>query len=283
MVAYVFPGQGSQVEGMGAGLFDQFKDMTEQADSVLGYSIEELCIKNPNKQLSQTQFTQPALYVVNALSYMKRLYDAGQMPDYVAGHSLGEYNALFAAGVFDFSTGLRLVQKRGELMAQVTGGGMAAVIGPSSDKVEQIISSSGIEGVSIANYNAPIQTVISGSRASIEKLESIFTEAGAAYIVLNVSGAFHSQWMSAAQKEFSAFIESFDFHVPAMPVISNLSAEPYTASSVKENLLRQICSPVRWTEIIGYLLSVGEAEIVEIGPGEVLTGLNLKIRQKRIL
>ncbi|MBL1275223.1 MAG: ACP S-malonyltransferase [Ectothiorhodospiraceae bacterium] len=271
------------MEGMGAGLFDQFKDMTEQADSVLGYSIEELCIKNPNKQLSQTQFTQPALYVVNALSYMKRLYDAGQMPDYVAGHSLGEYNALFAAGVFDFSSGLRLVQKRGELMAQVTGGGMAAVIGPSSDKVEQIISSSGIEGVSIANYNAPIQTVISGSRASIEKLESIFTEAGAAYIVLNVSGAFHSQWMSAAQKEFSAFIESFDFHVPAMPVISNLSAEPYTASSVKENLLRQICSPVRWTEIIGYLLSVGEAEIVEIGPGEVLTGLNLKIRQKRIL
>jgi len=280
MVAYVFPGQGSQAEGMGAGLFGQFKDMTEQADSVLGYSIEELCTKNPDNRLSQTQFTQPALYVVNALSYMKRLYDTGQMPDYVAGHSLGEYNALFAAGVFDFSTGLRLVQKRGELMAQASGGGMAAVIGPSSDKVEETIASSGIEDVSVANYNAPIQTVISGLRASIEKLESVFVEAGAAYVLLNVSGAFHSQLMSAAQDEFSEFIESFDFHVPAMPVISNLSAEPYTADYVKENLVRQICSPVRWTEIIRYLLSVGETEIVEVGPGEVLTGLYLKIRQK---
>lgn len=279
MVAYVFPGQGSQVTGMGADLFGQFKDMTEQADRVLGYSIEELCIKNPDNRLGQTQFTQPALYVVNALNYMERLYDTGLMPDYVAGHSLGEYNALLAAGVFDFPSGLRLVKKRGELMAKATGGGMAAVIGPSADKVEEIIASTDIEGVSVANYNAPIQTVISGPRASIEKLENVFLQAGAGFLMLNVSGAFHSQWMAAAQEEFSAFIAPFDFCAPAMPVISNLCASPYTADCVKENLLRQISSPVRWIEIVRYLLSAGEIEIVEVGQGEVLTGLVEKIQR----
>jgi malonyl CoA-acyl carrier protein transacylase len=278
MVTYVFPGQGSQTTGMGAELFGRFNDMTELADAVLGYSIEELCTQNPDNQLGQTQFTQPALYVVNALSYMGQLYDTGTMPDYVAGHSLGEYNALLAAGVFDFSTGLRLVQKRGELMARVTGGGMAAVIGPSAERVEEIIASTGVEGVSVANYNAPIQTVISGLRASIEKLEDAFMQEGAGFLMLNVSGAYHSPWMAQAQEDFSAFISSFEFNPPAMPVISNLSAEPYTVDNVKENLLRQISSPVRWIETVQYLLSKGENEIVEVGPGEVLTGLIDRIR-----
>jgi trans-AT polyketide synthase/acyltransferase/oxidoreductase domain-containing protein len=273
MVAYVFPGQGSQVKGMGAGLFERFKDITEAADNVLGYSIEELCTQNPDNRLSNTQFTQPAMFVVNTLSYMGQLYDTGKMPDYVAGHSLGEYNALLAAGVFDFSTGLRLVHKRGELMAQATGGCMAAVIGPPADRVEEIITSSSLEGVSVANYNAPIQTVISGSRSSIEQLEKPFLKQGAGFLILDVSGAFHSQWMEPAQEAFSPFISSFEFHPPAMPVISNLEAVPYSADSVKENLLQQISSPVRWTGTIQYLLTTGERDFVEVGPGNILTGL----------
>ncbi|MEJ2394480.1 MAG: ACP S-malonyltransferase [Candidatus Thiodiazotropha sp.] len=279
MVAYLFPGQGSQAEGMGAGLFERFKDMTDQADSVLGYSIEELCSKNPDNRLSKTEFTQPAMFVVNTLSYMGRLYDTGKMPDSVAGHSLGEYNALLAAGVFDFTTGLRLVQKRGELMAGASGGSMAAVMGLSAERVEEVIASSGIEGVSVANYNAPKQTVISGSRSSIEKLENHFMEEGAGFLILNVSGAFHTQWMAAAQDEFSTFIASFEFHSPAMPVISNLSAEPYSSDNLKDNLKNQISCPVRWTESMKYLLSTGEKEFVEVGPGAVLTGLIEKARQ----
>lgn len=279
MVAYIFPGQGSQAEGMGAGLFGRFRDMTEEADSVLGYSIEALCTQDTENRLSHTQFTQPALFVVNALSYMGRLYDTGKIPDFVAGHSLGEYNALLAAGVFDFSTGLRLVQKRGELMAKATGGCMAAVIGQSADKVDEIIASSGIDEVSVANYNAPIQTVISGSRQSLEKLENIFVAEGAGFVILNVSGAFHSQSMLPAQEEFSAFVSSFKLHPPAIPVISNLSAEPYLADSIKDNLIQQISNPVRWTETIKYLIATGESEFVEVGPGNVLTGLVEKTRQ----
>src|SRR6516162_2607290 len=129
MTAFLFPGQGSQRKGMGSTLFEEFQEVTARADEILGYSIKELCLHDPHQQLGQTQFTQPALYVVNALSYLKKMKDGSKVPTYLAGHSLGEYNALFAAGVFDFETGLRLVKKRGELMSQATGGGMAAVIG----------------------------------------------------------------------------------------------------------------------------------------------------------
>ena len=129
MLAYVFPGQGSQVVGMGKDLFDEFKEYVDAADEILGYSIKELCLEDPNGVLGLTQYTQPALYVVNALTYLKEVKTTGVKPDFVAGHSLGEYDALFAAGVFDFATGLKLVQKRGELMSQAKGGGMAAVLG----------------------------------------------------------------------------------------------------------------------------------------------------------
>src|SRR5436305_5494221 len=167
MTVFLFPGQGSQRIGMGNTLFDEFKAITARADEILGYSIKELCLQDPHQQLGQTQFTQPALYVVNALSYLKKMKEAGQAPAYVSGHSLGEYNALFAAGAFDFETGLQLVKKRGELMSQATGGGMAAVIGFTLEQVDQILKEYGLTSIDIANYNTPTQIVLAGLKADI--------------------------------------------------------------------------------------------------------------------
>ncbi len=169
MLTFVFPGQGSQFKGMGAGLFDEFQDLTRQADDILGYSIEELCLEDPNHQLGKTQFTQPALYTVSALSYLKKMKESGREPDYAAGHSLGEYNALFAAGCFDFETGLQLVKKRGELMSKAAPGGMAAVLGFTAEQVKEVLSDYHLTGIDIANHNSPSQIVIAGTKQDIEK------------------------------------------------------------------------------------------------------------------
>ncbi len=264
---------------MGGSLFQDFPDLTSTADEILGYSVQDLCRNNPEGRLRETQYTQPALFVVNALTYMRRLYDTGRIPAMVAGHSLGEYNALLAAGSFDFATGLKLVKKRGELMAQAGTGGMAAVMGIPAGGVQRILDDSGVQGVSAANFNTPEQTVISGSVEGIDQLEQPFTQAGAAYIKLNVSGAFHSKWMLPAQNEFARFLSQFKFRAPAIPVISNLRAQPYDGEDTVENLVSQISNPVRWAEIARYLLSAGADEIVEIGPGRILTGMISRVRQ----
>ena len=192
MKAYIFPGQGSQFKGMGGALFDGFPEITAKANQVLGYDIKRLCLEDPLKQLGLTQYTQPALYVVNALYYIKKTKESGVKPDYVAGHSLGEYNALFAAGAFDFETGLKLVQKRGELMSLESGGGMAAILGLSEDKIAHVLNENNISRVQIANYNTPSQVVISGAKKDIDRLSALFEKENAMYIPLNVSGAFHS-------------------------------------------------------------------------------------------
>lgn len=271
---HVFPGQGSQKKGMGESLFDAFPEQTKAADEILGYSIQSLCLEDAGDQLNQTQFTQPALYVVNALIYQQRLNERESKPDFVAGHSLGEYNALLAAGVFDFETGLRLVQKRGALMASATGGGMAAVLGMTIDKIHEVLEQSEISGVSIANLNAPQQTVLTGSKDGILALQPKFQEAGAKrYIPLNVSGAFHSPFMEPAQKEFESFLEPFDFEKPSIPVISNVEAIPYPDHGVAHLLALQITSPVRWVETIQYLNQQLNPVFEEVGPGKVLQGL----------
>ncbi|BBB92533.1 MAG TPA: ACP S-malonyltransferase [Methylomusa anaerophila] len=282
MITYVFPGQGSQSKGMGGELFDEFKELTAKADSILGYSIKQLCLEDTNGNLGQTQFTQPALYVVNVLSYQKRVAETGKKPDYVAGHSLGEYNALYAAGAFDFETGLELVKKRGELMSRATGGGMAAVVGLAPEQIVDVLQQNNLQNVEMANFNSPTQIVISGLKTEIEKAKDIFeaVKGMAMFIPLKTSGAFHSRYMSAAKAEFANFLETYKFFNLTIPVISNVHARPYRSSSTKQNLIDQITSPVKWTESIRYLMGRGEMEFEEIGPGNVLSGLVRRIKRE---
>ena len=172
MQIVLFPGQGSQSKGMGAELFDRYSEMTATADRVLGYSIKELCLDDPRGELGLTQFTQPALFIVNALMYHARLDDGAPKPDFTAGHSLGEYNALYAAGCFDFETGVTLVRERGALMGRVSGGGMMAVIGLEPEKIQSVLSESE-EGrrVDVANFNSFEQTVVAGPKADLEAVK----------------------------------------------------------------------------------------------------------------
>lgn len=271
---FVFPGQGSQKSGMGEGLFDRFPEITAEADAELGFSIRELCLKDAAGRLNRTEFTQPALFTVNALTYQKILAETGTRPDFVAGHSLGEYNALLAAGAFDFRTGLKLVKRRGELMSQATGGGMAAVIGLTPAQVQDVLLRSGFTRVAIANLNAPLQTVISGAKDDILGLQRYFEQASARlYMPLNVSGAFHTAFMQPAQREMAALLGTIAFRPLTIPVISNAEALPYKDDQIAALLARQITSPVRWVETVRFLLQQPEPSFKEIGPGNVLGGL----------
>lgn len=275
MITYIFPGQGSQQKGMGKGLFQEFPDIVSMADSILGYSIEELCLEDPKNQLGLTQFTQPALFIVNALTYLKKFQDTGITPDYVAGHSLGEYNALFAANAFDLETGLRLVQKRGQLMAQAHGGGMAAIIGLSGEEVKDILEEENLSQIDIANYNTPTQTVIAGLRDAVDGAKDIFEskEKVKLCVMLNVSGAFHSRYMEEAAREFERYIDQQTFTEMKIPVISNVYGREYKQENIKHYLTEQMTHSVQWTDSIRYLMGRGEMTFEEIGSGRVLTGL----------
>lgn len=282
MRAYLFPGQGAQVKGMGKGLFAQFSNYTAQADALLGYSIEELCTADPGQQLNQTQYTQPALYVVNAFTYLKLLAETAQSPDYVAGHSLGEYNALFAAGVFDFITGLALVKKRGELMSQAQDGGMAAVLGLSQQELTQQIHANNLSTVCIANYNSYQQLVLSGPKADIKRTQEVLASLSQATVIpLSVSGAFHSPYMLSAQQAFAAFLQDVELTTPCLPVIANVNAAPYHPAILKSNLTKQITHSVQWVRTIEFLQSKPNISLQEVGPGNVLTGLLRRMQNKQ--
>jgi len=277
-MVFMFPGQGSQSVGMGAGLFERYPGLAAEADAVLGYSIKDLCLKDPDDRLKRTDYTQPALYVVDCLSCLAKIEDEKIKPDFVIGHSLGEYAALYAAGAFDFSTGLKLVQKRGALMNAASGGGMAAILGMTGDAVASALAELGAGSIDVANLNSPGQTVISGPKADIEAFAPKLKDKGARRVViLPVSGAFHSRYMKPAADEFAAFLKGFSFNSLKIPCIANCSAQPYTDDSIGSNLVKQITSSVRWVETVKGLRARGADQFIEIGPGNVLAGLARQI------
>lgn len=278
MKAILFPGQGAQFRGMGKDLFPRYRDLTAQASELLGYSIERLCTEDPDSQLRLTQYTQPALYVVNALGYLYRRDEGMPLPNMAAGHSLGEYNALLAAEVFDFQTGLKLVQRRGALMGAASEGGMAAVIGLDEETLTDLLKQHQLTSIDLANFNTLNQTVIAGPKDAIEQAEKVITANNARCVVLNVSAAFHSRYMKDAQHAFADFLGQFSFAAPKMPVIANVTARPYRTGEVADLLARQISGSVCWTDTVRYLMGRHCTEWIEVG-GNVLTRMVEEIRR----
>lgn len=278
MNAFLFPGQGSQRKGMGAELFAKYADHVRQADEILGYSIEELCVSDAGNRLNSTLYTQPAIFVVSVLNYLQAL-EATQQPDFAAGHSIGEYAALFAAKAFDFATGLRIVQKRAELMSKAEGGGLAAIVGLTLDEVKTRIQASGLSGIEIANINSPGQIVI-GSKAEVIQQFAKFSEGQSGRIIpLKVSGAFHTSYMREAQTAFRTFLDGIDFQSPKIPVVSNYTARFHTVDEMAASLANHLANPVRWVECIEHLLQAGAETFTEIG-SKILTPMVSDIREQ---
>lgn len=278
--AWVFPGQGSQAIGMGKDLLDlpTAKAKFDRAEQILGWSVVEVCQTQEGK-LSQTLYTQPCLYVVESI-LADVIRDKGHQPDLVAGHSLGEYIALYVAGVFDFEAGLRLVKRRGELMESAVDGMMAALIGFDRQQLEQQIQQT--PDVVLANDNSPSQVVISGTPEAVKAVIAQVKTKRA--IPLNVSGAFHSPLMASAAAAFQKVLESVQFNPAQVPVISNVEPTPSVdAAILKHRLQQQMTGSVRWREISMQLPQEGISRVVEIGPGNVLTGLIKRICPDLIL
>ena len=268
--AWVFPGQGSQAIGMGMDLLElpDARAKFEQAESVLGWSVIDVC-QSQDSKVSHTLYTQPCLYVVEII-LADLLKAKGQHPDCVAGHSLGEYSALYAAGVFGFEDGLRLIKRRAELMDSASDGMMAALIGFNRPNLEAAIAQT--PDVVLANDNNEGQVVISGTPEAVEiVLNQIKTKRS---IRLNVSGAFHSPLMADAATQFKTVLDSVPFTAAQVPVLSNVDPIPSTDPAVlKDRLDRQMTSSVRWREISLQLLQEGVDRVIEVGPGKVLTGI----------
>jgi [acyl-carrier-protein] S-malonyltransferase len=268
--AWIFPGQGSQKIGMGANLFEQLEvqPQLELAEKILGWSVPEIC-QHPEDKISQTLYTQPSLYVVETL-LVDQLKQQGKSPDYLAGHSLGEYVALYAAGVFDFETGLKLVKRRAELMWGAAGGQMAALIGFDREQLDQQIQQT--ENVVLANDNSAAQVVISGTPEAVDQVLANIKVKRA--VKLNVSGAFHSPLMRESATQFQQVLDGIAFNNAQIPVLSNVDPTPTTdATLLKQRLTQQMTGSVRWREICLQLSILGVTQVVEIGPGNVLTGL----------
>jgi malonyl CoA-acyl carrier protein transacylase len=247
---FLFPGQGSQRQGMGREEFARHPELTEQATEVLGWPVAEVCLANPGGVLDDTRYTQPCVYLVNALAYRAM----GRTPDVALGHSLGEFNALEAAGVLDIMDGLRLVARRAALTAAVPGA-MTAVLGLSAARVLEVLDTEGLHEVTLANHNTPRQAVLAGPSAGIERAEAALREAGAIDIRrLAVSGPFHSPHMAAVVDDWAAALPTVDFRVPRFPVVANHTARPYQAGDFARILAAHIHQPVRWHESIRWVV-----------------------------
>jgi [acyl-carrier-protein] S-malonyltransferase len=286
MKAFVFPGQGSQFVGMAKEHYDQnsnVRELFDQADEILGFSLTNIMFDGPEDTLKQTEYTQAAIYLHSIALYM----DQGETPSCVAGHSLGEFTALTAAGVLSFEQGLELVRKRGVLMqsaGEKMDGTMAAIIGLDDEKVEELchnISTGENLIVAAANFNSTGQVVISGSTKGVEMVVELAKSEGARMaMLLPVSGAFHSELMKPAFEDFKEFLSEIPFNDAKVPVYSNVDATAsQSAGELKEKVLQQLISPVRWTQTIRNMMADGVTDLVEIGPGKVLQGLAKRIER----
>ncbi len=287
MKAYVFPGQGAQFEGMGKELYNEqpiARDLFEEANDILGYRLSDVMFEGTAEELKATRITQPAIFVHSMVA--ARLAGDNFQPDAVAGHSLGEFSALVAAGALNFADGLRLVQKRAMAMqkaCEMQESTMAAILGLEDEVVEKICAE--IDEVVVpANYNSPGQLVISGSIAGIEAAVEQCKAAGARRaIVLAVGGAFHSPLMEPAREELQAAIEATDMQAPRCPIYQNVTAKAETdPATIRQNLIAQLTAPVRWTQSVRQLLDDGAESFVEVGGnGKVLRGLILKVDRSK--
>ncbi|ROQ63366.1 malonyl CoA-acyl carrier protein transacylase [Streptomyces sp. 840.1] len=271
MFAILFPGQGSQFRGMGADVFGHYPGITRFACDLLGYDLPARCRDNQDDVLARTECTQPALFTVNALHAFERRREEARPADCYLGHSLGEYNALLAAGVFDFETGLRIVKKRGELMAAASGGGMTAVMNTPVERLLEVLGADGVEGVDVAAHNTDTQVVIAGADGALRAAHTSLRERNIRFAPLRVGAAFHSRAMESARTAFEVFLREFTFAEPSVTVISNAGARPYEGSVIPEMLSRQFVEPVRWVESVRYLLDRDAGlECEEIGGTSLL-------------
>ncbi len=282
-IAFLFPGQGSQAVGMGKDIYENYeaaKNVYDTADKTLGKSITKLCFEGPEEDLKQTVNTQPCI-VTTSIALMEALRaELNIVPDYAAGHSLGEYCAMFTAGVMSLETTLKLIQKRADLMGATHGGSMAAVLNASEEVLKAGLEEGNKVGyVDIANYNSPAQVVITGDEKAVKAAGDYILANGARRVVpLAVSGAFHSRFMEKAGEEFAEFVRDAELNNSSIPVITNVDAELTTDSDDFRNKMpRQIYSSVHWTQTIQKMVSEGVDTFIEIGPGKVLAGLNKKI------
>jgi len=287
-VAYIFPGQGAQYVGMGRDLYDSSdsaRAVFKQADEALGFPLSQLCFNGPDDELRQTINAQPAIVTISLalLSAIRNSEVSKNLPApaFVAGHSLGEYTALAAAGVVDFATAIYLTRERGRLMHQAgleNPGGMAAIIGLDEASLADICTRSGTK---IANFNCPGQLVISGDKDSLNRAMKLAEAKGARRVMpLQVSGAFHTHYMQPAADSLAEIIAAISFAAPQVPIIANTTAgEITTAEMVKEELLSQLCNSVLWQRSIEYMINSGVSTFIEIGPGKVLSGLIKRINK----
>jgi [acyl-carrier-protein] S-malonyltransferase len=286
-LAFLFPGQGSQSAGMGKDLAENSgaaRRVFEQADRALGFSISRLCFEGPEEELKLTENTQPAILCVSTVA-CRVLEEQGVTPDYVAGHSLGEYSALVAAGSLEFEAALRLVRQRGRYMQEAASAGegaMAAIMGLAPAVVAEICrKASNGEVVSPANLNSPDQTVISGHASAVKQAVELASQAGAKRaVVLPVSAPFHCAMMIPAQKRLEADLRATEFRPLRYPLVTNVDAEAIVSGEdAREALIRQVSSPVRWEDSIREMIEAGVSTFVEVGPGRVLSGILRQIER----